>query len=76
MQTLLPPKRFEYAVNLQPVEVENKNKNSLNARILNENITSAVDLLCKIFNFARKGSEYKSEQQSMHTNLCISCSIQ
>ena len=36
MQTLLPPERFEHVVNLQPIEVKNKNSS-------NENINSAVD---------------------------------
>ena len=42
MQTWLPPKCFEHAVNLQPMEVEHKN--SLNAKTPNEDIISAVDL--------------------------------
>ena len=41
MQTLLPSERFEYVVNLQPMEIKNKNLPS--AGVFNEDITSAVD---------------------------------
>lgn len=41
MQTLLPLKHFKYAVDLQPIEV--KNRNLLSVGIFNEHITSAAD---------------------------------
>ena len=36
MQTLLPPERFEHVVNLQPIEVKDKNSP-------NDDTTSAID---------------------------------
>ena len=42
MQMLLPSKHFEHMVNLQPIEIENKN--SLSARTPNEDIINVVDL--------------------------------
>ena len=41
MQTLLPLERFEHVVNLQLIEIKNKNLPSTKAP--NEDITSAVD---------------------------------
>lgn len=41
MQILLPPKCFEHAVSLQPIEV--KNRNLLSAKTYNEDIISAVN---------------------------------
>ena len=41
MQMLLPPERFEHMVNLQLIEIKNKNLPSTGAP--NEDITSAVD---------------------------------
>ena len=43
MQKLLPFEHFKHAIDLQPMEIENKNKNSLSARTPNEDITSAVN---------------------------------
>ena len=76
MQTLLPLEQFKHAVNLQPIEVENKN--SLGTRTSNEDITSAIDPAEpyadpeKPHTTARNCKRSKSSGSCMHPDSCIS----